>query len=460
MRAHHFVGCGSIVTVALVAASAVPAAAAGRTTAAPTATAATAASAAPPATAARSSAAASGTLDPGFGQGGRVSTDLGGLSTVYATVVQADGRIVAVGYVSRNGDEDFALARYTRDGTLDPAFGTGGIVRTDISGTGSDDVARAVALQADGRIVVAGQSTAGAGITLARYDRDGSLDPAFGSAGVVTTGITGIGYAVATGPDGRILVAGSADAGTGNDVVVVRLRPDGSPDPAFGTGGTVLTDVGGAGSNDVGDALALQPDGAVLVAGSSDSGTGSHALLLRYRGNGTLDPTFGRDGVVVTSPASAGNASRAAAVTLGSGGTVVTAGSTRLPGGGSGFAVARYRRDGSPDTSFGSGGVAVTQVGGPGSYAYGSAVAVDHCGRIVVAGSAGNQRSGDFAVARYTRNGVLDADFGSAGSVVTDVSGGDDRAFAVALRPRGRILVAGYAGGPFFAEFTLTRYLA
>lgn len=408
-------------------------------------------------------------LDPDFGTGGTVVTGLGGIDTAYGVAVQPDGRIVGAGYANRNGNDDFALVRYLPSGAPDSSFGTGGTVLTDLSGQGSYDVARALLVQPDGKIVLAGQSTAGAGVALARYTRQGGLDRAFGTAGTVLTGIRGVAYAVALQPDGGIVVAGSADAGGGNDVLVARFRPDGSPDPGFGAGGgtgAVLTDVSGSGSNDTGSAVAIQRDGAILVAGSSDSGAGPRSVLLRYRPDGGLDRSFGAGGIVLSGTSglpgaggvAGGRASAADAVAVQPDGRIVTAGNVQEADGTAEVALSRYRPDGSPDASFGAAGMTVTAVGGPGQYATASALVIDGRGRIVAAGSTGSRRSGDFALARYTADGVLDPTFGSGGTAVHDFGGQDDRAFAVALQGDGKIVAAGYADGPLFATFALARY--
>jgi uncharacterized delta-60 repeat protein len=137
--------------------------------------------------------AASGDLDATFGTGGKVTTDFaGGTDEAHGVVIQPlDGKIVAAGEAKTSYGEDFALARYSPNGTLDTTFGTGGLVTTDFNGR--DDVAFAVALQSDGKIVAAGQaqSSYGQAFALARYNPDGTLDATFGRGGKVTTAFTG-----------------------------------------------------------------------------------------------------------------------------------------------------------------------------------------------------------------------------------------------------------------------------
>src|SRR5437870_871368 len=184
-------------------------------------------------------------------------------------------------------------------GDLDPSFGTGGRVLTDFGG---GDGARALALQADGRIVVAGSSSAG-GFALdfarARDNSDGSLDPSFGTGGRVLTDFGGDdeARALALHADRKVVVAGCSDAGGRPDFALARYNDDGSHDSSFGTGGKVLTDFGG---DDEASALVFQSDGKIVVAGFSDAGGFALAALARYNPNGTLDASFGSGGRVLT----------------------------------------------------------------------------------------------------------------------------------------------------------------
>lgn len=398
--------------------------------------------------------AGAGSLDASFGSGGVITTILGSLGAAYGVAVQPDGKIVAAGYANHGGNYDFALVRYTASGALDPSFGSRGTVLTDIGGSGSHDVGRSVAVQPDGKVIVVGQSNAGPGAAVARYSVDGHLDAGFATGGILVTRIPCIAYAVAVQPDGKIVLAGSADSGARNDIAVARFLPDGSADRGFGHAGTVLTDVRGAGGNDVARGLALQPDGRILVAGGTDAGGGSEFVVLRYRPDGRLDPSFG-GGVVVTRVGGAGRTGVAAAVAVRPDGSVVAAGASRASSGACDFALAAYRSDGGPDGGFGTGGTVLTPVGGAGSHASASDLAVAPSGRLIAVGSAGHLDRANFAVVRYRADGTLDPAFGDRGSITTDIHGTDDRAFAVALQPDGKIVAAGYAG----VGFAVTRFL-
>lgn len=225
-----------------------------------------------------------GQLDPTFGTGGRVTTDFfGNNDSVNAIAIQADGKIVVAGSARRGGVftgvDEFALARYNPDGTLDSTFGTGGRVTTDFFGSGDD--ARAIAIQADGRIVAAGGVATGSirDFALARYNIDGTLDATFGTGGKVTTDFSDFideVRDVVIQADGKILAVGETlarSSSTSFDFALARYNTDGTLDLTFGTKGRVTTDfMGGSelfGNQDQARAVVLQADGRIVVAGSA-----------------------------------------------------------------------------------------------------------------------------------------------------------------------------------------------
>ena len=328
-----------------------------------------------------------GRLDTSFGTSGKITTDFGmGLDTAKAIAIQADGKIVAAGSTLGGTFFGLAMARYNLDGSLDTSFGTGGKVSTT---PGLSDFANSIAIQADGKIIVG--STASAGFGLARYNTNGSLDTTFGTAGKVTTAIYVVpGYdslsAIVIQADGKIVAVGSANPTF--DFAMVRYNANGSLDTTFGTGGKVTTDIGGI---DSGKAIAIQSDGKIVAAGT---GGASGSALVRYNTNGSLDTTFGTGGKVTT--VTAGSLEYAYAVVIQDDSKIVTVG-TRLIAGSSGvFSLARYNTNGSLDTTFGTGGKLTTSLGpGPNTLAYAAAIQSD--GKIVAAGTS----NGDFALVRY-----------------------------------------------------------
>jgi uncharacterized delta-60 repeat protein len=385
--------------------------------------------------------AAPGDLDPSFGTGGTVITSFGGTDVASAVVIQPDGKLVVAGRTNIAGNTVFALARYNPNGGLDPAFGTGGLVTTDF---GSTDQAFAVALQGDGKIVTAGRR--GSDVIVARYNANGSVDSSFGSTtGRVITnfGATEQALALVLQPDGRIVVAGRTNkpAPNGNfDFALARYEAAGTLDLTFGTGGLVTTDFGG--SVDRAFAMALQPDGKLVVVGDADA----NFALARYNSNGSLDPGFGTDGKVITS---FGGTDQASAVILQPDGKIVVAGQTDT-GISIDFALARYMPDGSLDGAFGSGGRITTNFTGN-SDDLGAAVVLQSDGKIVVGGTSED----NFALARYTPDGGLDTTFGIEGKVTTNL-GGEDLLHALALQPDGAIVAVGESAD----RFALARYQA
>src|SRR5215213_1161685 len=211
-----------------------------------------------------------GALDVSFGTGGKVTTDTGGADNeILAVAIQADGKIVAAGYSSNGADDDFTLARYNANGTLDSSFGTGGIVKTNFNN--SFDYSEAVLIQTDGKIVAAGYSFNGSfyDFALARYNSDGSLDTSFDEDGKVSTSINNFdsAYAVAIQTDGKIVAAGETGTATNSDFALVRYNADGTLDTSFDTDGKVSTSIGSG--NEFAEALLIQSSGKIVAAGHS-----------------------------------------------------------------------------------------------------------------------------------------------------------------------------------------------
>lgn len=353
---------------------------------------------------------AAGDLDATFGNGGLAQADWGspGGSVGNNMVVQADGRIVVVG--SNNKDDEFALARFLADGTLDSSFGDGGKVLTSV-GTGWE-VAHGVALQPDGKIVVAGAAQNGAhtDFALVRYLPNGALDSLFGNNGIVMTAVgpqADYGTGVALQPDGRILVGGRAWNGVDYDFGMVRYLGDGSLDPDFGNGGKMMTSIGPG--DDMGIGMHLLPDGRIIQAGRAavraQSGSSYDQALVRYLPNGSLDATFGTGGKVITRVGRV-TGSSITGLAVQADGRIVTTGTGFVDSLG-GVTVSRYEENGSVDTSFGKGGSVRTALFG--GQASGSGVAVQGDGTLlVVGGSSYPSSSGStWVLARYHTGPLL-----------------------------------------------------
>ncbi len=324
-----------------------------------------------------------GTLDTTFGDGGKVITPITGIDDVLQSVaIQADGKIVVAGYtLITPTNYDFAVVRYNNDGSLDPTFGNGGKVITPLSD--SYDLAHAVVIQTNGKIVVAGRVQAGGNdhIALVRYNSDGTLDMTFGTGGQVGTAINifDAGFALALQPDGKIVVAGVSLVQR-FDFAVVRYNPNGSLDQTFGTGGTVTTPVGD--SDDFAISVSVQRDGKLILAGYSFNGVGKDFAIVRYNANGSLDPTFGHGGKVITPIGNLDDCGQSAVIQ--NDGKIVQVGLI-FNATAADFGVVRYDTDGSLDQTFGIGGKVITAVSkNMNDYAYWAAIQAD--GKIVVVG--------------------------------------------------------------------------
>jgi uncharacterized delta-60 repeat protein len=418
---------------------------------------------------------AAGDLDLSFGMGGKVTTDVKiAVDTGQSVTLQSDGKIVVAGFaVNPDATFDFALVRYNSDGNLDTSFGTGGKVTTDFSTF--SDYGRSVTLQSDGKIVVAGSTIND--FAVARYNSNGSLDTSFGTGGKVTTDINGgfdTGYSVSLQSDGKIVVAGSTNfsGASSSDFALVRYNNNGSLDTSFGTGGKVTTDINGG--FDFGLSSVLQSDGKIVVTGQGSNpgipipgsfSTNDDFALVRYNSNGSLDTSFGTGGKVTTDIVK-GNSEQGLSAALQSDGKIVVSGYTASPSYTLDFALVRYNSNGSLDTSFGTGGKVTTDFNGNSDYGY--SVALQSDGKIVVAGANANI-GGDFAIARYNSNGSLDTSFGTGGKVTTDFNGNSDSGYSVALQSDGNIVVVGrsqsssrtVSGGNFAYDsyFAVARYL-
>jgi len=349
-----------------------------------------------------------------------------------------------------------------KPGDLDRSFGTRGIAAIDFN-------ARTVAVQGKDKLIAAGTAfdgTTNVGtFTLARFTRDGALDPTFGTGGTVSTGFTGYQTALlgalAVQADGKLVAAGtvrSSSTGPFGDVALARFKPDGTLDPTFGTGGTVITDFRGDPLGDRVSSLAVQADGKLVAAGTigfRDKSVTEFALA-RYTADGTLDPTFGTDGKVITAfhnPSGTSFDNVLHALVLQPDGKLVAAGTSRTVPYRLDFALARYNPDGTLDPTFGTGGEVTTDFGFDLGDDQAFALALQPDGKLVATGRAVPENGAGIGLVRYNSDGTLDRSFGAAGKVTTAVASSGQ---ALAIQPNGRLVVAGTVGGN--ASSVLVRY--
>jgi uncharacterized delta-60 repeat protein len=398
-------------------------------------------------------------LDTSFGTGGIVTTPIGTIDDeANSLAIDSNGKLVAAGFSNSGAQKVFALARYNTDGSLDTTFNATGIVTTPI-GT-IDDEANSLAIQSDGKLVAAGFSNNSGHFVFAlvRYNTDGSLDTTFNTTGIVTTSIGTIDDEIdslAIQSDGKLVVAGYSFTGSQDVFALARYNTNGSLDTTFNTTGIVTTTVG---HDDFANALAIDSNGKLVAAGLSNNGAHPVFALVRYNTNGTLDTTFNTTGIVTTTIGTVDDEANSLAID--SNGKLVAAGYSDT-GTQKKFALVRYNTDGSLDTTFNTTGIVTTAIGTVDDEA--NSLAIDSNGKLVAAGFSFNdtQSQNEFALARYNTNGTLDTTFHTTGIVTTAIDIFDDEANSLAIQSDGKLVAAGFFINSTNAadEFALVRYL-
>ncbi|MCC6725294.1 MAG: T9SS type A sorting domain-containing protein [Saprospiraceae bacterium] len=402
-----------------------------------------------------------GSLDNGFGNGGIIITNISGTSNDFAssTAIQPDGKILVGGTTSTGSTADFAVVRYLADGNLDPDFGTDGIATIDFNNR--NDQATKLLLQADGGIVVAGNTSniSGSDLALCRLLPNGSLDPAFGTGGQVITDVT-TGYDLANAAmlqsDGKIVVAGASfDLNT--NIIMVRFLSDGSLDTGFGTGGKVITNIF---EEDQALDIAQQPDGKIVVTGfASVSAIGDFALL-RYHPNGDLDTDFGLDatGIVTLDVQGFAYSDLGKSVAVLPDGSIVVAGWANYYNltQSADIGLAKFDANGLLVGSFGTGGVVIHDIGNVTEV---NAMSVLPSGTIILAGRTDEiSNQNQWMLLRLLPNGDLDPSFGSMGLVATSLSGPRETILGLALQSDSKLVAVGKTGETSSANFAVARY--
>lgn len=354
-----------------------------------------------------------GTRDNAFGAGGVFIYGEKRKGNTYGSgiAIQPDGKIVVVGDSYYDKSREVLVLRCNSDGSLDSTFGKGGVATYRSQTKENKDLSFGVMLQSDARIVVVGSTHNGKTYEpmILRYNNDGSLDSSFGKGGVVTyKGLSDAnvwGRAVAIQPDGRIVMVGVSYTPKKCDVLTVRYNADGSLDKGFGEGGVAPSSCP-PGGRDWGRSIAIQPDGKIIVAGNTRLRENTNILLLRYSANGKPDTTFGMGGIAsYQSMAKKGNWGQA--VALLPDGKIVIVGNS-LSGPKKEAYIARCNSDGTMDNSFGKEGLVLSNCP-PDSNNWGFAVTTQPDGKIIVVGYAQSGKNKDILVARYKNDGTLDA---------------------------------------------------
>ena len=381
-------------------------------------------------------------LDVTFGTNGIVTTPIGAAgSVIHGMAIQNDGKIVVAGTSNDGINSEFAIARYNTNGSLDNTFGIDGKITTSF---GSQAEAFCMAIQSDGKIVAAGYmyNDSTWEFAVARYNVDGSLDSTFDGDGKLTTAISTVDdeiNAIAIQSDGKIIVAGYSNAsGDINayepDLAVVRYNTDGSLDSTFNGNGILITSLG---FYDVAYSVAIQTNGKIVLAGTHANGSNYEFLVVRYNIDGSLDNTFNGDGIITTPISSSYDVIHSIAIQ--NDGKIVASG---VSGNGStyDFSLARYNTDGSLDSTFNDDGKLITAIGT--SLDVPTSIVIGSDGKIVVAaGVTDYNNNRDIALVSYNSNGSSDNSFGLNGKIITAIDG-NDITYAIKLTDS-RIYVSG-----------------
>lgn len=394
---------------------------------------------------------ADGSLDIGFGENGYVKTDFFNENDNLNNIaLQSDGRIVAAGFTDSASIRCFALARYEPDGSLDNSFSGDGRQVSDLGQT--YNIAFALAIQPNGRILMAGVS--GDQYAVARYKQDGSADSSFNGNGerVIPIGDMSQAKALAVQSDGKIIVAGiSNNAAMRNDLTILRLNADGSTDNGFSGDGIQTTDFGN--TVDLLQSVALQPDGKIVVVGTTYIYEYLRDIVIvRYNVDGSLDHSFSEDGYLIRSIGEFSD--DANSVVIQPDGKILIAGNTDLR---LSYLVIRYQSDGTPDNSFGPDGL-MTNFWPVGMASF-TAIAVQEDGKIATLGSRTVLTAAGVGpqtfIARYKTNGELDSSFGDMGTQGLTFPAS---VVKMVIQPDGKYLIGGINFGFPATLFALGRY--
>ncbi len=411
-----------------------------------------------------------GQLDTSFADTGKVINTIGPPNAVgwyseaHSTLIQSDGKIIVAGFARAPSQTFFALIRYNQNGIIDSSFGINGVDITSIGS--SDDKAYSALIQPDGKIIAAGYATENYlhVFALVRYNEDGSLDNTFGSNGIVTTAVGKSDdkiFSIAIQQDGKVIAAGTSYENNQGiyAFALARYNTDGSLDNTFGTNGidTLYLEVSNNPlQNDEAKSVAIQGDGKIVIGGYSGNAKTDFSMV-RFNVDGSTDNSFGLKGVVLTPIGTGWDV--VSSVAIQGNGKIVAAGYTETGYYLYGFALARYNTDGSLDNTFGTNGIVTTAIENSSQV---NSVAIQSDGKIVVSGWSNDGSHTYFALARYNTNGSLDNTFGTNGITTTPFYFDfDNKAYSVAIQSDGKIVAAGAAEYNNFSDlygFGVMRY--
>ncbi len=425
-----------------------------------------------------------GILDKSFDTDGKKYNTVGaGLDRINAVIQQADGKLVAVGYTNSTATgDDFAIARYNDNGSLDTSFGSDytGIVKTAVGASTANDRATAVIQQADGKLVVVGNTSsdgtaAKSNLAIVRYASNGSIDTSFNGGNVVVTDVSknnkeDVARAVVLQPDQKILVIGYANVSTNSTVnynfSIARYNVNGSLDTTgFGSAGIVTTAIGSGTTSDQAVAAAWNSYGRLIVVGNTGVGNASNFVVARYninvvgRADGTLDSDFGGGNEVgFTTLDIASKEDVATSVAVQPDDNIVVAGYTNVATSGTdyNFVLTRFLDYGYLNYDFGINGVAKTAIGASPASDMAKSVVVLPDGKLVVAVASGTNT---VALVKFNDSGELDTEFDDDGIVTTPFDSSTGTMQSMIKQVDGKFVVAGYSNSSGNDDFSLFRYL-
>jgi uncharacterized delta-60 repeat protein len=400
-----------------------------------------------------------GLLDSSFGDHGKVLTSFTSGSDITATIIQPDGKILVDGKAFITDRYELAVSRYHYNGTLDSTFGTNGTSLVYFNGSAYGNC---MALQADGKIIIGGYFFGfnKNDFALARLLPNGAPDVVFGNSGTVITPFSNSNNeisGIAVKADGSIVAVGySTEDGAIHTFALAQYTSNGAPDIAFGNAGKITTNFDGGLA--YAKSITFQTDGKYLVAGyaASNLDFDYDFAAARYKTDGSLDSTFGINGKLITS---FGNTDQVTGIVLQPDNKIILSGSSFNSSGMSDIAIARYQVNGQLDSSFGSNGKTLDATL-PDIAANGIILRPD--GKLVVAGSEYESNVESFLVSQYLSNGAVDSFFGTNGKTLTTFGSHYDQAKAIALQQDGKIIAAGVGGevANGTLNIALTRYNA
>ncbi len=376
-----------------------------------------------------------GTLDTSFGKAGKVITGNAN-GKLSAAAILPDGRIVAAGSIV----DSLAIVCYLTNGNIDSSFGNNGYFKLSYETSDYWGDTKTLIIQPDGKILFGGYwgTVAATNLILARLNSNGTLDNGFGSSGIVkanynNTGITSI----ALQNDKKIVVG----ATVGLYMYVLRFLPDGIIDASFGNNGITSSFFAG---NAEGLYVTVQADGKITGAHTNYGDIG----LVRYKTEGTFDSTFGVNGRSIVDMSGADD--RAYSILLQPDQKIIVAGGFNYDFYNTNFGVARFKTDGTLDSSFGSYGITSIDFSGSVDVAFTAALQPD--GKIITGGFINNH----FGLARYKNNGTPDSSFGTNGHLTTDFGSVPEAVYSVFLQRDGKMVAAGSGG--YITHYLLGRY--